>query len=163
MVKVELKLDFILLQVHYDIIFQNMSLLILNLSQDKIVQELWDLINSSERITETSESYSTVIPWCFWLVTFLPKLNKTPTAKTLSSPLKMTGLRFPTWALTSVKRKGSLKHLCYLKHDFSSPSSKNLHSTHSYFQHPDCFHIHAGNSHIFFLGHVDRVLALQLK
>lgn len=44
--------------------------------------------------------------WCFWLVTLSVKLNTTPHRKDVSSPVKMTVLCFPTWALTSVKRKG---------------------------------------------------------
>lgn len=44
--------------------------------------------------------------WCFWLVTLSVKLNTTPHRKDVSSLVKMTVLCFPTWALTSVKRKG---------------------------------------------------------
>lgn len=55
---------------------------------------------------------------------------------------------FPCVSSDIRQEKGSLKHLCcdYWRHDSSSPSSKDLHSTHSYSQGPDCFHIHAGNT-----------------
>lgn len=44
--------------------------------------------------------------WCFWLSTFLFKLNKTPTAKNFRPPWRRLLYVLPTWALTSVKRNG---------------------------------------------------------
>lgn len=44
--------------------------------------------------------------WCFWLLTFLFKLNKTPTAKNFRPPWRRLLYVLPTWALTSVKRNG---------------------------------------------------------
>lgn len=76
-------------------------------------------------------------------LTFLFKLNKTP-----PTLLKMTALCFLHMSSDIRQKQRSLNHLCcdYWRHDFSSPSSKDLHSTHSCSLCPDCFHIHAGNS-----------------
>ncbi len=64
---------------------------------------------------------------------------------------------FPYMSSDIRQKRESLKHLCcdYWKRDFSSPSSKDLHSIHSCSQRPDCFHIHAGNT-VAFLSYCGR-------
>lgn len=107
------------------------------------------------------------ISWCFWPPTFLLKRSKTPTAKTCEDDCFM----FPCVSSDIRQKRESLKHLCcdYRRHNFSSPSSKDPHSTHSYSQCPDCFHIHAGNRVTFcqllnsFPVHVARKLKIQQR
>lgn len=71
--------------------------------------------------------------------------TKLPLLRLLISPSDSCFM-FPCMSSDTLQEKGSLEHLCcdYREHDFSSPSSKDLHSIHSYSKYPDCFHIHVG-------------------
>lgn len=133
--------------------------------------ELSGFLNNQEssdrcdRITKTpfSENRSTTkrrkkekkrgISWLFWHLTFSFKLNKTPPCKDLLSPLKIY-----VWALTSDRKRRSLKHLCCdcWRHDPSPAAPPRPRTCIPPIPSPngaDCFHIHAGSKSHKFVSH----------
>lgn len=101
------------------------------------IRKLWDMLKSQRKFEGRS--------WYFRPPTFLPHTKLNSHCKDLLSLLIMIVSCF-SMSSDICQKKGSLKHLCcdYWRHNFSSPSSKDPHSTHSSSQGPDFFHIHTG-------------------